>query len=559
MLKTLLSFQLSTIRKFFKTKTLAKLITVGLFLGVFFFVISTLYFFLVTGLRFTLFQMTSDTRDALLYFIFESFYLTLFLLTVLSACISLLFSLFRKKKDAWFMSSPHYTIYTRLTVIRVFLGAVIPIAVLFLPMVASLKKVIHLGAFQIFELYASLTFLTLLTVSFVTIFILLLGTCASYCRKIFFKKQLRFGELSALFAFIIITFAVYGTLSLRHIDLPKLFKTEDASARLEPKVIAESFAWSPSHMPATQLFCITTKDVTCQAKHTIALFVLTLFCLYLCKKLSPLHFTLWKVFQDKGRTSSHMKVRTRLSYFNHSQLRSAFEREYMSITRDMRSLFWLLFLIAIWVGEIVVHSLARYTYIKHGINFEEYLPRLVATQVMITIYFVSAFTLRFVYPSFSTEKKMAWILGTAPLAYIKRFRAKLAFYLCFFVTLGTFMNFLSASFLSFKNSSLLHSLLVLIPSLLLIVVFGLFLGIFFPSDEGDDAESSTTSMPGLTFTLLSLMYGALGTYTLFSAEYYGNYYYLYLYTLVTTFMAIGIYSFTRISLQSKKGSNPHFS
>lgn len=551
MLRTLLTFKLGTIKKFFEEKSAAKIITTILFFLVFAFVISGIHFFLVTGLRFSLYQMTAETKNALIAFLYESFYLTLTLLTAVSAVITIIFSLFRIRQDSWIIASPAYKIYPRIAAMKLFFGTLLPLLVLFTPLVLALSKVVRITPYTALSLYTSFTLLIFITTYTLSSLILYIGTITQKINILITKRNLTF------FSFVTFTLSfgaalfIYGATSLRHIDLTQLFHVDTSAEALKASDVGKYFLWSPSHITSTQALCSTVKDETCSGSSPLLSLVFMSTVSYLVFiHASKKHFTLWKIFQDARPTSrlNHKKS----SYFSKSSAHALFEREYLGITRDLKSFFWILFLIALWVTEVIVHSIAKYTYTKHGISFEEFLPRITSTQAMITLYFISAFTLRFVYPSFTAEKKMRWIIETAPLSIQKRYFTKLTFFTTLFISLGSLINIFAASSLSFSLQSSVRSLAIIIPATLLIVSFGLFLGVFFTSKDGEDAESATTSIPGLFFTGLSLLYGALGTYILFVAEKSKNVGSISLYTACSLVLSLLFIAYTAHKLRHVK-------
>lgn len=533
MFTSLIAFNVRSFKKFFETKTLAKVITTLLFCLVFWFVATGIYFFLLTGLRFALFQMSDETQNALIYFLYESFYLTLFFLILLSSTISLLFSFFQTKKDTWIIATPGYSIYTHTILTKVFFGIFFPTLILFTPLSIALAHVVRLPLLTTASLYLSFTLLLVITVLLTASFILFFAWSLTRLQRLRKTTALNFRQLLFSFIFVFIFFCSYGVSSLKNIDLPSLFRVTTASVALETKDIASHFLWSPSHLAATHALCITIKnnDTSCKNSPLIPLSFLTIISFFVFSFLSKTHFSLWKQFQDNPRSVPAKLLSSRNHFFEGSSWRAIFEREYLGMIRDLKGVFWLLFLVALWIIEILVYTITKHTYIKHGISFDEYLPRIVATQAMITLYFISAFTLRFVYPSFSVEKKMKWILWTSPLSFLKRYISKLVFFSLLFTSLGVLMIMITASALSLPLLTVTYSLTLLVPSFLLIISTGLALGTFFGDDDSNDAESATTSISGLFFTGISLLYGAIGSYTLFLGETHNNHSTLLIYSV----------------------------
>ena len=76
------------------------------------------------------------------------------------------------------------------------------------------------------------------------------------------------------------------------------------------------------------------------------------------------------------------------------------------------------------------------------------------------------------------------------------------------------MNYINMNVLDIALGQALSSTLLLASVIVFIVTLGLTVGALFPNRESDDPEVISTSMSGLFFTALALLYGALGAWTL---------------------------------------------
>jgi hypothetical protein len=164
---------------------------------------------------------------------------------------------------------------------------------------------------------------------------------------------------------------------------------------------------------------------------------------------------------------------------------------------------------------------------------------------MIAIYFICSFTLRFVFPSFSVERKTKWILGSAPLSFKKIFMGKYVFYTSLFVFLGLLMNYVTSSLLKLSFTYTLYTMSLFAVTVIGVVTIGLFLGALYPSRDTDDPEVISTTMPGLFFTALSLLYGSLSSWILYQALLTGKNVLLMVFMVVTgvlTLLAFGKFS-----------------
>jgi MFS family permease len=155
----------------------------------------------------------------------------------------------------------------------------------------------------------------------------------------------------------------------------------------------------------------------------------------------------------------------------------------------------------------------------HGLGAERvsspFAPSVVGIlQFVVVLYFVAMFVLRFAFPSFSVERKTAWIIGSAPVNLSTVFVSKLFFFGVLFAMLSALFVSLNALILglSFETSTLL--VFGVMSASFFLTVLGLTIGAIFPNDETDDPEVLTTTLPGLGFILGTIVYGALGAFCL---------------------------------------------
>ena len=85
MMSLFLKFELKKIATYFKTKTLAKIITTLLFIAVFVFVGSGIYYFFLSGFRYINVEAVEDIRSALTLFLYEVFLIILGAVIIFSA------------------------------------------------------------------------------------------------------------------------------------------------------------------------------------------------------------------------------------------------------------------------------------------------------------------------------------------------------------------------------------------------------------------------------------------------------------------------------------------
>ena len=178
-------------------------------------------------------------------------------------------------------------------------------------------------------------------------------------------------------------------------------------------------------------------------------------------------------------------------------------------------MLWLGFLLTIWLIQTSLNLLAKSNAETYNANLSSVFSLVQAIQAATVVYFIASFVLRFAFPSFSMEKKTAWIIASAPLSLSSLFWAKFLFYGVIFGALGVLTGVLNAFALPF---SVAGSLFVFIAAaIIFLTALGITLGALFPNFETDDPETLSTTLPGLAFIMLAFLYGAGGAWIIYNA------------------------------------------
>lgn len=521
MLFSFLQFELRKIGKYLSTKALAKLITGVLFLVVFLLIGVGIYKFFISGFRLINFEAVEEIRLALTLFIYEFFSMILAGLIVFSALVSGLFNLFRSENNNWLMSTPGYTVFPRLVFMKSLFASSLPSLLMFLPAILAFNKVYHLGFLVMCAIVFAVVALLLALNAFTLI--LLLGVALLYHTLTRFVRAIPFSFKGLVGVLVLLSSALVAVLwrVLINLDLGALFRGKDVNETLSVENISSYFYYLPSHPFSMLLLSFQTKDTTQALTSLVLLFVSAAIMVSVWLVVSPLFYPLWQKFQEgiAGQKSSNILSfgDSTPYYFMGGATFALFKKEALVTSRNMKGVLWFSFLLLIWLIQIGANLILENNIYRYGADLTQKISTLQTFQFIIAIYFTSAFTLRFVFPSFSVEKKTAWILATAPLSFKKIFFGKYFFYASFFVLLGVFMNYLNVLILGVSFLGALYSTLLLLVSIIFVVTLGLSLGALFPNTETDDPEVISTSMPGLFFTALALLYGALAALTLYIA------------------------------------------
>lgn len=520
MIRLFLKFELGKIVKYFSNKTLAKIITSLLFLSVFTFVGIGIYYFFLSGFRYINFESELDSKLALALFLYEIFLLVLAVITVFSALVSGIFNLYKGSYNNWIIGSPSYTVFPKVVFLKSLLTSALPFLVMFVPAILAFNRVYGLGGLSLTALIISVI-LFLVIINSLTLSLLLLVTHLYYLvtKKV---KGLYFG-LKGLIGVMVTLVAIFiGTLFglSKSVDLVQLFKADIESEVLSVANIAGYFNFLPTHPFAMEILSWQNNDASAALSYLSLLFMLAVFALLLWWKFSPSFYTLWQRFQEGSSaplSSEGQGTKQNLFtyHFNGSQTAILFKKELLTTSRNFKGILWFLFLFVIWMLQIGTNTVLGFNIGRHQPDVTLKIAILQSLQFIIAIYFISSFSLRFVFPSFSVERKTSWILGSAPLSFRKIFFGKYFFYITFFTILGAIMSYANVNAINISLLYASYTVISFVIATIFIVTLGLCFGAIFPSGESDDPEVITTSMPGLFFTAFSLSYGAIVAWALY--------------------------------------------
>lgn len=549
-MKLLVQFELRKIRAFFATRTLAKTITSLLFVAVFAFVGSGVYFFFVSGFRYINVEAVEDIRLALTLFIYEVFLLLLAGIIIFSAMVSGLFNLFKGDSNAWIISSPSYKFFPKIVLIRSMASSLLPSLVVFLPAMLAFNKVNGLTSVSLFLVVISVVLL-LVTLNAVTLsIIVLIGHLYYKASQVFTRIRFLFRDLIVLLLLIAFSIIVVAWKTTAGINLVHLFRADVDSVSLSVSNIGNHFVYFPTHPFAMEILSLQSSEQASALLYFSLMMLFALLSVIVWNTISSLYYPIWLRFQEgEQKTTSKIGLliqNTATYHFIGSNSMALFTKEVLVFSRNFKGLLWFLFLMLIWILQIGANVVI-------GNNIDRYQPDLhqktvilQALQFVIAIYFISAFTLRFAFPSFSIEKKIAWIVGTAPISAKKVFLGKYAFFSIFFIVIGIVMNILNTFVLGLSFTHTLYSMILLVSTVLCVVTFGLVLGKLFPSTETDDPETISTSMTGLFFTAISLLFGGLSALVLYLTLVRGTLFMLFgfvvLANIVTIFLLVTVFN-----------------
>lgn len=553
MLKLFILFELQKIKRYFETKLLAKIITSSLFVTLFLGIGLGMYRFFSASFIYINSQTDDAIKLALLLFLYELFLLVLTGISMFSAVITSLFSLFQGKNNNWIMSSPGYKHFPNTVFLKSLSGSTLVFFVMFLPAFFSIAGVYHLSLSAFCLISISIFFFSLI-INTSTLLLLLLVTYSYYkVTRIFTFFAYNFKGLAVLLISLASLILVSVWKTVKGIDLMALFKGSETDANVTISSMASHFEMLPTHPFAMEIINFQTAHNLEALQNFVTLGFLAAVLTFFWFKLSRLHYPLWQKFQDGTGTErlSGLERMKAITYtFTGSIPSILFKKEALISTRNTKGVLWFFFLFSIWFMQLAANVLLNHNVQKYQDDISPRMVSLQMIQYIIAIYFISAFTLRFVFPSFSTERKTNWILGSAPISFNKIFFSKYIFYTVFFVALGILMNYCNAQALHLTVSHAFYSMVLFVTVIVFIVTLGIVLGVLFPNTETDDPEAISTSVPGLFFTALALMYGAASDGVLYLMLKQGNPFWLVIFVVFTIFVIT--VTLTQVSYRLRK-------
>ena len=504
-----LRLKITRFLRYFKKGKAGKLITAGLFFAVFFGVAVGIYQFFLKG--FIYLHIFPYFETSLLLYSFELFFLLLGFLVWFGSMISLLFGLFKSKSQLIYLISPKFSLVPASVLLSTFISGAWMFLFLMLP---------ALLAASVFYKFSVITFLT---ISFSGVLLLAILVLFSYCNimaiahvlKSINKKFLTFRNLSLWVGILVAAgFILIGS-KFTHHDILVTLSVENlqiTKAPLEP--ITSLFKWLPSNVAAEAVIFGQQGDAKSLGIVTGKLLALLIALIVLALVASKKFLYLWQQLSE-GHHIATQNSQARLKLGGLPLPKNGFQavlyKEVILLFRNTKNLFWLLFLALLWLSYIGFNYSLQKRFAAYQYSIPT-LPKIVlAMQLLVLVYFVSAMVLRFAFPSFSSERNTAWIFSSTPLSFKKLLWAKFLFFSTVFSIFSLAVEIFNTVILHFQLGNISMFLWLSLCSALFVSALGLFFGARFPNFETDDAQSLGTSIPGLVFTFSSILYGGFAT------------------------------------------------
>ncbi len=508
----LLRFRFLQARRYFKNRRLAKAITALIFLAVIFLVAVGIYVFFRWEFRLT--SADQYLKSALPLYLFEWLFFVVFALVAASAFVTGLFTLFRGENDGWLIASPKFKTVFWSAYARIFLSSVWPLLIVALPAFLGFRASYNIGLAGIALGLLAMVFLVGFAVSLAVFIVMLCAYILSVPSK---KNFLTIGRVALLVALIFVAFVFFAWQRIGTADILKLFAPVSPSWNFSrTDVILGQFRIFPSHLVALTLFALQNNLVGEAFLAVIQLGVMFILGFLLVWISSLTYLELWQILRE-GHLQAKTAVRgvrtgpVRFPRYLKSPLGAFFEKEALVNFRELRNVLWFGFLFFLWLVQVAAGFFIRRNMVHYGTSQLASVALLEALEIVVAVYFASAFVLRFAFPSFSTERKTAWIFGSAPLKLEKVFLAKLLFYGAVFMAMGLAVGAANSFIIGVPLADAVLFLFFVALAIAFVTTFGLCMGTVYPNFDTDDPEVLSTSLAGLGFIFGSLIYGGAGS------------------------------------------------
>ena len=522
MIRLLFSFGGAQISRYFRTRKIAKAVTILLFLLMFAGIATAVFFFFRRGLLF--FIGDEYFQDALLLYVYEIYFLIIAILVFISSAVAGLFQLFTGRNNNWIMASPQYSFMVRRVFVQILVSLFWPLIILVLPGVLAIYLTLNVNAWGMLLSLVSAGLLLILTVELALLWILASSRILLFLQDRFKGICLSVTRIAGVSSvFIVIVFiALWRALSsISFISLAEL-KSETATELLS--AVVGQFWFLPTHLPAMSLYSFGNGEVLPMIFYSVILGGLVLIAGLFLKGASRWHLGLWQSLQEgtsvmteKGKPGYQVKSQVfgRLILKASSPMRAFWGKEAVMMFRNLKNISWLGFSVALWLIYSGLNAVLSAHVVGFSGRYEIFASLIPALQFMTIVYFVSALALRFAFPSFSQEGKTGWIIMSSPVSLVEIFLVKAMYFTVVFIIIGMVIALINSLILNFSLLFTGVSILLFVTAIALITTLAISVGAIFPNFETDDPEILSTSLPGLSFIAGALLYGAVGTFVLF--------------------------------------------
>jgi hypothetical protein len=498
----LLSYPGQVIKRYLAREKFTRIFAVFILLIVILFVAISIYATTIGGLNFI--SRDIELRDALYFYIAQLFYLLVFVLSYGNSILVIAAS-FGRKSHQWIMATPAFSIMAFVNLFQLLISSLWIFLAVIIPVLVGIAQFMGVGGLQLFLSFVLTTALIIIG-SIVGVLSYMLSV---YILRYFSNLMGRNIVSQSLAIILLVISSVLMITLFWRIAIPQDFvKFFDGNYVTQMATMKEQLIYLPTFGIAQVLHDLLFCANIFGTNYTIIFSILTIILLitsYTLLKRS--YLTMWQLLQEGNyiATQNNAKntVHKSYSFPSVNAVHTIIDKELLLIWRDKKNLLWFIIVVGLWLAQTAVswRVTANAKTYGDGYIFPNFIYALI---LAIGLYFISALTLRFVFPTFSSERKVAWILGVAPVSPWNIAVGKLIIYTILFLFIGSPILIANFVILGFGFFPTLLFWIVFSLSVILITLLAIFLSIKYPNRFSSDPETLSTTLPGLAFTTLAL-------------------------------------------------------
>lgn len=498
----LLSYPGLVIKRYLARERFTRVFTLMVFLVIILFVALAIYGITIGGMNFI--SKDTEFQGALYFYIAQLLCLLIFSLSYGNS-ILVISSFFANKSHQWIVATPSFSLLAFVNLFQLLVSTIWIFLAILTPVLLAISQFMELGWDRFF-----------LSLILTTALIVIASLCGvlSYIISIYFLRYLSrlLGRnlVSQSSAVLLLIFSsILMILFFWRVAVPNDFISFfDGNYVTQMNTMREQLIYLPTfgigQVLHDILFCANVSGAFYVGVFTGITIVLLAVIYSLLEKR---YLSIWQLLQEGRYVAEKTKTKERsyrsYRFPSNNAIHTIIDKEILLIWRDKKNMFWLLIVLALWLAQTavswrVIQNSATYGSVEKIPNF------VFAVVLAIGLYFISALSLRFVFPTFSAERKVAWILGVAPISLWNIAVGKLLIYTGLFWFVGSPILITNLTVLGLTTFPIILYWLVFSLSIILIVLLAIFLSVRYPNRFSSDPESLSTTLPGLAFTSLAL-------------------------------------------------------
>lgn len=499
----LLSYPGQVIKRYLARERFTRLVAIFILLIVILFVAISIYVTTIEGLNFI--SRDNEIREALFFYITQLFCLLVFVLSFGNSILVIAAS-FARKSHQWIVATPSFSILAFVNLFQLLASSLWIFLAVIIPVLLGIAQFMGIGGLEL-----------LLSFVLTSCLIIIASICGvlSYMTSVYllqyFSKLLKRNLVSqSLAVLLLVVFSTLMMFVFWRLAVPQDFvKFFDGSSTIQMQTIKDQLIYLPTFGVAQVLydllFCFNV-----YATSYVAIFVILTYALFLVLYilLKRNYLIMWQLLQEGNYVASKESLTSgkhkSYNFPSTDVVHNIIDKELLVVWRDKKNVLWFLIVIGLWLAQTAVAWRVTANANTYGDGTEAIPDFIYAIVLAIALYFISALALRFVFPTFSAERKVAWILGVAPISLWNIAVGKLLIYTGIFLFLGSPILIANFVILGLGFFPALLYWIVFSLSVILIVLLAIFLSVKYPNRFSSDPETLSTTLPGLAFTSIAI-------------------------------------------------------